>query len=476
MAAGDAVLLDRRSFLQTSGHGFGALALGSLLFDEEGKAATVVPENPKVRRVISLFMSGGPSQMDLLDPKPGLEKERGKELPESIRGEQRITTMTSVQKSLPVLPSPFKFGQHGQAGLELSELLPHWGEVADELCVIRSMITEAINHDPAITFFQTGFQLAGRPSVGSWVSYGLGALNKDLPAYVVLTSRSTAGGAQPLYSRLWDSGFLPAEHSGVKLRNTGDPVYYLKNPPGIDRGIRRDILDDLGALNRRRHVAVGDPAIESRIAQYEMAFRMQASVPDLADIAEEPEHVLKLYGPNVGKQGSFARNCLVARRLVERGVRFVQLYSGGGHLEETWDAHESIEKNHGQHGAEIDQPIAALLGDLEQRGLLDETLVVWGGEFGRMPFSEGKGAPGRNHNPYGFSMWMAGAGVKGGISYGETDEFGFEAAVDPVHVHDIHATILHLMGMDHELLTYFHQGRKESLTDVHGKVIDGILS
>ena len=258
MSAGDPLLPDRRSFLQASGHGFGAMALGSLLFDEEGKAATVVPENPRVRRVISLFMSGGPSQMDLLDPKPGLEKERGKELPKSVRGEQRITTMTSVQKSLPVLPSPFKFGQHGQSGLELSELLPHWGEVADDLCVVRSMQTEAINHDPAITFFQTGFQLAGRPSVGSWVSYGLGAINRDLPAYVVLTSRSTAGGAQPLYSRLWDSGFLPAEHSGVKLRNTGDPVYFLKNPPGIDRGVRRDILDDLGALNRRRHAAVGE--------------------------------------------------------------------------------------------------------------------------------------------------------------------------------------------------------------------------
>ena len=264
---GDPLLLGRRSFLQTSAHGFGALALGSLLFDEEGEAATVVPENARVRRVIYLFMSGGPSQMDLLDPKPGLEKERGKELPESVRGDQRITTMTSVQKTLPVLPSPYKFEKHGQCGMELSELLPHWGEAADDLCLIRSMETEAINHDPAITFFQTGFQLAGRPSIGSWVSYGLGALNRDLPAYIVLTSRATAGGAQPLYSRLWDSGFLPAEHSGVKLRNTGDPVYYLHNPPGIDRGIRRDILDDVGALNRRRHAVVGDPAIESRIAQ-----------------------------------------------------------------------------------------------------------------------------------------------------------------------------------------------------------------
>ena len=469
--AGDSLFMGRRSFLQTSGHGFGALALGSLLFDEEGKAATVVPENPRVRRVISLFMSGGPSQMDLLDPKPGLEKERGKELPESIRGEQRITTMTSVQKTLPVLPSPFKFGQHGQCGMELSELLPHWGEVADDLCVVRSMQTEAINHDPAITFFQTGFQLAGRPSIGSWVSYGLGALNKDLPAYVVMTSRSTAGGAQPLYSRLWDSGFLPAEHSGVKLRNTGDPVYFLKNPPGIDRGIRRDILDDVGALNRRRHAAVGDPAIESRIAQYEMAFRMQASVPELADISKEPEHVLKLYGPNVGKQGSFARNCLVARRLAERDVRFIQLFHMG------WDQHDKLKETLSRQCRDTEQPVAGLIQDLKQRGLLKDTLVVWGGEFGRTTYAQKPGdKAGRDHHPGCFTQMLAGAGIKDGYVHGETDDYCYNVTRDPVHVHDLNATLMHLLGVDHEKLTFRFQGRDYRLTDVHGKVVKEILS
>ena len=471
MSAGEPLLPDRRSFLQASGHGFGAMALGSLLFDEEGKAATVVPENPRVRRVISLFMSGGPSQMDLLDPKPGLEKERGKELPKSVRGEQRITTMTSVQKSLPVLPSPFKFGQHGQSGLELSELLPHWGEVADDLCVVRSMQTEAINHDPAITFFQTGFQLAGRPSVGSWVSYGLGAINRDLPAYVVLTSRSTAGGAQPLYSRLWDSGFLPAEHSGVKLRNTGDPVYFLKNPPGIDRGVRRDILDDLGALNRRRHAAVGDPAIESRIAQYEMAFRMQASVPELADISKEPEHVMKLYGPNVGKQGSFARNCLVARRLAERDVRFIQLFHMG------WDQHDKLKEPLSRQCRDTEQPVAGLIQDLKQRGLLKDTLVVWGGEFGRTTYAQKPGdKAGRDHHPGCFTQMLAGAGIKGGHVHGETDDYCYNVTRDPVHVHDLNATLMHLLGVDHEKLTFRFQGRDYRLTDVHGKVVKEILS
>jgi len=467
---GDPLLLGRRSFLQTSAHGFGALALGSLLFDEEGEAATVVPENARVRRVIYLFMSGGPSQMDLLDPKPGLEKERGKELPESVRGDQRITTMTSVQKTLPVLPSPYKFEKHGQCGMELSELLPHWGEAADDLCLIRSMETEAINHDPAITFFQTGFQLAGRPSIGSWVSYGLGALNRDLPAYIVLTSRATAGGAQPLYSRLWDSGFLPAEHSGVKLRNTGDPVYYLHNPPGIDRGIRRDILDDVGALNRRRHAVVGDPAIESRIAQYEMAFRMQASVPELADISKEPEHVLKLYGPNVGKQGTFARNCLVARRLAERDVRFIQLFHMG------WDQHEKLTEALPRQCRDTEQPVAGLIADLKQRGLLKDTLVVWGGEFGRTIYAQKPGdKAGRDHHPRCFTQMLAGAGVKNGHVHGATDDYCYNVAKDPVHVHDLNATLMHLLGVDHEKLTFKFQGRDYRLTDVHGKVVKDIL-
>ena len=464
-------LLGRRSFLQDSGHGLGALALGSLLFDKEGRAATVMPQNAKVRRVISLFMSGGPSQMDLLDPKPGLEKERGKELPPSVRGEQRITTMTSGQKELPVLPSPFKFSAHGQSGLELSELLPHWGDVADDLCVIRSMKTEAINHDPAITFFQTGFQLAGRPSIGSWVSYGLGALNRDLPAYIVLTSRSTSGGAQPLYSRLWNSGFLPAEHSGVKLRNTGDPVYFLENPPGIDRGIRRDTLDDLQRLNQKRHAVIGDPAIESRIAQYEMAFRMQASVPELADISKEPEHVLKLYGPNVGKQGSFARNCLVARRLAERDVRFIQLFHMG------WDQHDKLKETLSRQCRDTEQPVAGLIKDLKQRGLLKDTLVVWGGEFGRTTYAQKPGnAAGRDHHPGCFTQMLAGAGVRGGHVHGATDDYCYNVTQDPVHVHDLNATLMHLLGVDHKRLTFKFQGRDYRLTDVHGQVVKKILT
>lgn len=463
--------LNRRTFLSTSANGLGAMALSSLFFNEHGEAATVVPHNAKAKRVIYLFMSGGPSQMDLFDSKPGLEKERGKELPKSVRGEQRITTMTSEQKTLPVLPSPFKFSKHGQSGMELSELLPHWGEIADDLCIIRSMRTEAINHDPAITFFQTGFQLAGRPSIGSWMSYGLGAINKNLPAYVVLTSRSTAGGAQPLYSRLWSSGFLPVEHSGVKLRNTGAPVYFLDNPPGIDREMRRDILDDVAKLNRQQHAVVGDPEIESRIAQYEMAFRMQASVPELADISKEPESVLKLYGPNVTKQGSFARNCLVARRLAERDVRFIQLFHMG------WDQHDKLKETLSRQCRDTEQPVAGLIQDLKQRGMLDDTLIVWGGEFGRTIYAQKPGdKAGRDHHPSCFSQMLAGAGVKGGHVHGETDDYCYNVAKDPVHVHDLNATILHLTGVDHEKLTFKYQGRDYRLTDVHGKVVKDILS
>ena len=405
--------------------------------------------------------------MDLLDPKPGLEKERGKELPESVRGDQRITTMTSVQKTLPVLPSPYKFEKHGQCGMELSELLPHWGEAADDLCLIRSMETEAINHDPAITFFQTGFQLAGRPSIGSWVSYGLGALNRDLPAYIVLTSRATAGGAQPLYSRLWDSGFLPAEHSGVKLRNTGDPVYYLHNPPGIDRGIRRDILDDVGALNRRRHAVVGDPAIESRIAQYEMAFKMQASVPGLMDVSDEPKHVLDLYGAKPG-DGSFASNCLLARRLAERGVRFIQLYHRG------WDHHGGIKNASKNTAGLVDRGSAALVKDLKERGMLEDTLIIWGGEFGRTPMAQGNG---RDHHIKGFSMWMAGGGIKGGTNHGATDELGYNSVKDIVHVRDLHATLLHLFGIDYRKFSHKFQGLDYRLTGVKpANVIKPILA
>lgn len=409
--------------------------------------------------------------MDLFDPKPQIEKERGKELPESIRGKQRITTMTSKQKSLPVTPAMFKFARHGQSGMQLSELLPKLGHMADDICLVRSMHTEAINHDPAITFFQTGFQLAGRPSIGSWMSYGLGALNRNLPAYVVMTSRATAGGAQPLYSRLWSSGFLPTEHSGVKLRNTKEPVYFLENPPGIDHAMRRDMLDNVAALNRQQHLAIGDPEIQSRIAQYEMAFRMQTSVPELADISNEPEHVLKLYGPDVKKPGSYARNCLLARRLAERDVRFIQLFHMG------WDQHAKLAEALPRQCRDTDHGTAGLIQDLKQRGMLDDTLIVWGGEFGRTIYAQDPGnKAGRDHHPRCFTTWLAGAGIQKGHVHGATDDYCYNITRDPVHVHDLNATILHLMGIDHERLTYKHQGRDYRLTDVHGKVVKQVLA
>ena len=430
--------LNRRAFLKASAHGFGAAALASLLGAEQASARPLFaqPQHPaRAKRVIYLFQSGGPSQMDLFDPKPQIEKERGKELPPSVRGQQRITGMTSKQSSLPVLPSPYKFAKHGQCGMELSELLPHWGAIADDLCLIRSMHTEAINHDPAITFFQTGSQLAGRPSIGSWVSYGLGATNSNLPAYLVLTSRPSVGADQPLYSRLWSSGFLPTEHSGVKLRNTGDLVYFLDNPAGIDRAMRRDILDDVAKLNQQQHAVVGDPEITARIAQYEMAFRMQASVPELGDISGEPESVLKLYGPDVTKPGSYARNCLIARRMAERDVRFIQLFHMG------WDQHTKLT---------TDLPRTIYAQDPGDKA-------------------------GRDHHPRCFTQVLAGAGVKAGHVLGATDDYCYNITADPVHVHDLNATILHLMGMDHRKLTYKFQGRDYRLTDVHGELVKGIL-
>ena len=465
--------LKRRAFLGNTAGIFGPAALGSLLSGAAPGQPSLKQAMPpgKARRVISLFQSGGPSQMDLFDPKPQIEKERGKELPESIRGKQRITTMTSKQKSLPVTPAMFKFARHGKSGMELSELLPRLGHVADDICLVRSMHTEAINHDPAITFSQTGFQLAGRPSIGSWVSYGLGALNKNLPAYVVMTSRATAGGAQPLYSRLWSSGFLPTEHSGVKLRNTKEPVYFLENPPGIDHAIRRSMLDNVAALNRQQYAQIGDPDIQSRIAQYEMAFRMQTSVPELADISNEPDHVLKLYGPDVKKPGSYARNCLLARRLAERDVRFIQLFHMG------WDQHSKLAEALPRQCRDTDHGTAGLIQDLKQRGMLDDTLIVWGGEFGRTIYAQdpGKNA-GRDHHPRCFSTWMAGAGMQKGLVHGKTDDYCYNITRDPVHVHDLNATILHLMGIDHEQLTFKHQGRNYRLTDVHGRVVDQILA
>ena len=464
--------LNRRTFLQTSANGLGSMALGCLLGRGRVIASPLGQAHrlPRAKRVIYLFQSGGPAQMDLFDPKPQLEKHRGQEMPDSIRGKQRLTGMTANQKTLPVEPTKYRFAAHGQSGLELSEMLPNLSRVADELCVVRSIHSEAINHDPAITFLQTGFQLSGRPSIGSWVSYGLGAMNRDLPTYIVMTSRGGSGDAQPLYSRLWSSGFLPTQHSGVKFRNTGDAVYYLSNPDGIDREMRRDMLDDLAALNRQRFDMLGDPEIQSRIAQYEMAFRMQSSVPELTDVSGEPEHILKLYGSDVKKPGSFAANCLLARRLAERDVRFIQLFHMG------WDHHSNLARDMPRQCRDTDHPTAGLITDLKQRGLLDETLIVWGGEFGRTIYAQSpEKNGGRDHHPRCFSYMFAGGGVKPGFTFGETDDYSYNIVRDPVHVHDLNATILHQMGIDHERLVYKFQGRQYRLTDVHGRLVKDIL-
>lgn len=468
--------INRRAFLEKSAHGLGAMALLSLL-QQSGNAGPLLdrPHRPaRARRVIYLFQSGAPSQMDLFDPKPAMEKLFAQDLPDSIRMGQRITTMTSGQKTLPVAPSIFSFRQHGQSGAWLSELLPHTSRVVDELCFIRSMHTEAINHDPAITFFQTGSQLAGRPSIGSWLSYGLGSNNQDLPAYVVLTSRGTGRpNDQPLYDRLWGSGFLPTQHQGVKFRNTGDPVLYLSNPPGMDRAMRREWLDDLNALNQSRWSFLKDPEIQARITQYEMAFRMQSSVPELTDISGESQATLDLYGPEVTQKGTYAANCLLARKLAERDVRFIQLFHQG------WDHHGGLPKALKGQCSDTDQPTAGLIQDLRQRGLLDDTLIVWGGEFGRTIYCQGKLTRenyGRDHHPRCFTMWLAGAGIRPGMTLGATDDFCYNITESPVHVHDLNATILHLLGIDHTRLTYKFQGRSFRLTDVHGKLIHDILS
>ncbi len=467
----------RRQFLMQSSSGMGGLALASLL-SEEGLAGGgnrgALPGlhfAPRARRVIYLFQSGGPSQLDLFDPKPGLQGEFDKELPESVRMGQRITTMTSRQKRFPVAPSMFKFGQHGNSGQWFSELLPHISSISDKVAVVKSMVTQAINHDPAITFFQTGSQIAGRPSMGSWASYGLGKENDDLPAFVAMTSRGKRGG-QPLYERLWGSGFLPTTHQGVKFRSGSDPVLYLNNPSGVSRAVKRGLLDDLGALNERRLEVMGDPEIATRISQYELAFRMQSSIPELTDIRDEPESVLDLYGPDVTKPGTYASQCLLARRLIERGVRFVQLFHIG------WDQHGNLPNEIRNQCRNTDQPSAGLVKDLEQRGLLDETLVVWGGEFGRTTYCQGglkRDNYGRDHHPRCFSLWMAGGGIQGGVSYGKTDDFSYNIDSNPVEVHDLHATMLHLLGIDHRKLTFRFQGRDYRLTDVHGRVVNEIL-
>jgi hypothetical protein len=469
--------LSRRTFIKGSAGGIGLAALGSLM-GTPGFAANPglgFPNfKPKAKRIIYLFQSGAPSQLDLFDPKPEMEKMRGKDLPETIRKGQRLTTMTSGQKNFPVAPSMFKFAQHGQSGNWFSELMPHMAGKADEWCVIRGMNTEAINHDPAITFMQTGSQLAGRPSIGSWSAYGLGSENANLPAYVVMSSfGSGRPDDQPLYDRLWGAGFLPSKLQGVKLRNKGERVLYLKDPEGIPREVRRAELDELAELNQQRHGVLGDPEIQTRIAQYEMAFRMQSSVPDLLDISNEPQHVLDLYGPDVKRPGSFASNCLLARRLCERDVRFVQLFHMG------WDHHGGLPKAIKGQCNDTDQATAGLLTDLKQRGLLDDTLIVWGGEFGRTIYSQGALTEtnyGRDHHPRCFTILMAGAGVNKGTSFGETDDFSYNIVKDGVHVHDLNATILHLMGVDHTRLTYRYQGRDFRLTDIHGKVVKQLMA
>ncbi len=476
------LLLTRRHFLGRSATGIGLAALATLL-NEDLKAAAPdgegglpgLPHFPaKAKRVIYLFQSGAPSQMDLFDYKPKLRDLRAAELPESVRMGQRLTSMTSTQTSFPVAPSKFKFAQHGKSGTWVSELLPHTAKVVDELCFIKSMHTEAINHDPAVTFFQTGAQLAGRPSIGSWLAYGLGSTNRDLPAFVVLISQGTGNpNDQPLYDRLWGSGFLPTKFQGVKFRSVGDPVLFLSNPDGLSDKTRRLMLDDLAKLNEIKLAQFGDPEIATRIAQYEMAYRMQTSVPELTDVSKEPERIFQLYGEDAKKPGTFAANCLLARRLAERGVRFIQLFHRG------WDQHTHLPKQIAGQCKDTDQASAALIADLKQRGLLDDTLVVWGGEFGRTVYCQGTLTAddyGRDHHPRCFTIWLSGGGIKPGFTHGQTDDFSYNITNDPVHVHDLHATLLHCLGIDHTKLTFKYQGRHHRLTDVHGKVVKEVVA
>ena len=483
--------LTRRHFLRDSARvSLGSAALASLLGSDRAQAADSLadhngpgysPGNPgkthfpaKARRVIYLCQSGAPSQIDTLDYKPSLEKLDGKDLPDSIRQGQRLTGMTARQKAFPVAKSFAKFKQHGESGQWISDLLPHHSAIADEMCIINSMYTEAINHDPAITFFQTGHQQPGRPSLGAWASYGLGSESANLPAYVVLLDKNTDTQAQPIYSRLWGAGFLPSNHQGVKLRASGDPVLYLNDPTQASSDEKRQLLDDISALNAERFDAVGDPEIKTRIAAYEMAYRMQMSVPELTDTSDEPESTFELYGEDAKVPGTHAANCLLARRLAQRGVRFIQLYHRG------WDHHSNLPGRHPKIAKEVDQGSAALVQDLKRCGLLEDTLIVWGGEFGRTVYKQGNPkAYGRDHHPRCFSVYLAGAGVRGGLRYGETDDFCYniiDRENTGVHVHDLNATILHQLGFDHTRLTYFFQGRHYRLTDVDGKVVKGVLA
>ena len=471
--------INRRHFLSRMSLGIGSAALASLLPGCTGS----VPEQaldrlnvshfaPKAKRVIYLFQSGGPAQMDLFDYKPQLQNLHGEELPDSIRMGQRLTGMTAFQSSFPLASSYFSFKQYGNSGAWVSELMPYTAKVVDELTFIKSMHTEAINHDPAITFFQTGSQQPGRPSMGAWLSYGLGSENDNLPTFCVLLSRGLQR-PQPIYSRLWGSGFLASMHQGVQFRSGRSPVLYLDNPPGIGMADRRRALDHLAELNEERMRNFGDPEIHSRIAQYEMAYRMQTSVPEAMDISDEPDSVFEMYGEDARRPGTFAANCILARRLAERDVRFIQLYHMG------WDQHTNLPHDIRLQCKDTDQASAALVRDLKQRGLLDDTLVIWGGEFGRTIYSQGRLTAdnyGRDHHPRCFTVWMAGGGIKPGMTYGETDEFSYNVVADPVHVHDFHATILYLLGIDHEQLTYKHQGRYFRLTDVHGKIVHPLIA
>ncbi|WP_419187620.1 DUF1501 domain-containing protein [Stieleria bergensis] len=471
--------ITRRHFFGRSSTGLGTMALASLLNpnllsgDQPANPAVAgkFPNfAPKAKRVIYLLQSGAPSQVDLLDYKPSLEKLHLTDLPDSVRGGQRLTGMTAGQKTFPVVKSPWAFRQHGQSGTWMSDLFPHLSKVVDDICVVKSMHTEAINHDPAITFFQSGHQQPGRPSIGAWLSYGLGSETENLPAFVVLLTKNTFHQAQPLYDRLWGSGFLPSQYQGVKFRSQGDPVLYLNDPTNRDAAARRGMLDRLEKLNQLRFQQTGDPEINARIAQYEMAYRMQTSVPELADFSDEPESTFELYGDEAKQPGSHAANCLMARRMAERGVRFIQVFHRG------WDHHSNVNKYLPNLCRETDQGSAALIADLKQRGMLEDTLVVWAGEFGRTVYAQGRPETfGRDHHPRCFSIWMAGGGVKPGISYGQTDDFCYNVVENPVHVHDFHATMLHCMGIDHEKLTHRFQGRDYRLTDVHGHVVKDIL-
>jgi hypothetical protein len=472
----DRLEFTRRHFFGLTSTGIGLPALASLLHADAPAAAAQpgLPHfKPTAKRVIYLHQSGAPSQMDLFDYKPGLERLQGTELPASVRMGQRITGMTSGQSTLPVARSVFKFAQHGKCGAWMSELLPYTSKIVDELTFIKTVNTEAINHDPAITFIQTGSQQPGRPSMGAWVSYGLGSENRNLPAFVVLISQTSGLNVdQPLFSRLWGSGFLPSNHQGVNFRGSGDPVLYLSDPPGIGKGTRRRMLDSLAQLNGMRAQAFGDPEIETRIAQYEMAYRMQTSVPELMDLSKEPEHTFDLYGPDARKPGTYAANCLLARRLAERGVRFIQLYKRG------WDQHNDLPRDLALQAKAVDQADAALIQDLKQRGMLEDTLVIWGGEFGRTVYCQGKLTEtnyGRDHHPRCFTMWFAGGGFRRGLTIGKTDDYCYNVVEDPVHVHDIQATILHCLGVDHKRLTFKFQGRHFRLTDVAGEVVKKVL-